>query len=177
MSRSLLRGSCSGRASVSCVPNSPHRYRAGRRGEPRASWCRWVGGCVKPQRGSCFEAIALTHGRFETTVLLGGANPHADRLIEEFRAHGALTFVRNATDVAVLFGATDLAVVMAGGVMWELAAVGVPALVVSATDVQRRLAATVDAYGAHRWVGDVANLSLTQLGPTRSSQSPATRAR
>lgn len=109
------------------------------------------------------DAISQTRGRFEVTVLVGGANTHADRLMEEFRHIEGLQFVRNATDVAALMAAANLGIVAVGGVMWELAALGIPALVVSATDVQRRVAATADAYGAHRWVGDVASLSATAL--------------
>src|SRR3989442_2413670 len=104
------------------------------------------------------DAIGQTRGRFDVTVLVGGANTHADRLIEEFQHIDGVQFVRNATGVAALMAGAHLGIVAVGGVMWELAALGIPALVVSATDLQRRGGATADAYGAPRWGRGVARL-------------------
>jgi L-amino acid N-acyltransferase YncA len=76
---------------------------------------------------------------------------------------GGIRFVENTSDVATEMAAADIAVTALGGTVWELAAVGVPSLVISTTPTQRRIAESLHEYGAHRWVGDAIGLSRKSL--------------
>jgi len=109
------------------------------------------------------DGLRTARTRFEISILIGGANPHADALEAEFGRTAGWRFLRNVRDVAGIMASADIAVAGVGGVMWELACAGVPALLVSVTDVQRAIAARVQSYGAHKLIGDAAALSPAEV--------------
>lgn len=127
--------------------------------------------------GLVLEGLRIAHTRFDTTVLLGGANPHADRLEAEFGATPGWRIVRNTSDVARLMAAADMAIAGVGGVMRELACVGVPTLLVSATPAQHSVADGAHRYGAHRLIGDVSTLAPQDVAAAVESLAEDSEAR
>ncbi len=113
------------------------------------------------------EAVAMISHGLSVTVLVGAANPHAEALKHAFGG-GKIRFVENTPDVAAEMAAADVAVATVGGTVWELAAAGVPALVISTTPTQHRLAESLHQYGAHRWVGDAILLVRERLADSLS---------
>jgi spore coat polysaccharide biosynthesis protein SpsF len=70
------------------------------------------------------------------TVLAGPMHPDLDALTALSAAPG-VSLVHDAREVGPLFAATDLALAAAGSTAWELAAMGVPMLLVQVADNQR----------------------------------------
>jgi L-amino acid N-acyltransferase YncA len=95
-------------------------------------------------------------------VLVGAANTHTEALKHDFGGRD-IHFVENTPDVATEMAAADLAVATVGGTVWELAAAGVPGLVISTTPTQHRIGESLHQYGAHRWVGDARSLGRESL--------------
>lgn len=86
------------------------------------------------------DAIAPSIGRgIETTVLVGGSNPHAAAIAERL---AGLTHFRLLQDqhesVPALMAAADLAICAGGSTVWELAFMGVPFLPIVVAENQRR---------------------------------------
>ena len=91
---------------------------------------------------------------FEATVVIGGGNPHRASL--EAAAEGAgfpLRLVVNAPDMPARMAWADMAVCAGGSTNWELAWMGLPALIVVTADNQQGIAEGLDAAGAARSSG------------------------
>jgi UDP-2,4-diacetamido-2,4,6-trideoxy-beta-L-altropyranose hydrolase len=99
----------------------------------------------------------------DVTAVLGALNRRADQIIEEFSGVPHLTIHRHVADLSTLMSDCDIAIASVGGTLWELAALGIPALTISSTDVQRPIAAIAHAYGAHRWIGDAAEVEVEHI--------------
>lgn len=102
------------------------------------------------------EAITPAH-RLEATVLVGAANP---RLREyEALAPPNVRLLFDVTDVAAVMAGCDVALVGAGGTLWELGVVGVPCVAVSLADNQVELAHALHARGAIDYAGDARSMT------------------
>jgi len=109
------------------------------------------------------RSAVAANPRLDVVALIGAANPHREALVNEFGGVAGVRLVHNALHARAVMAEADLAISAVGGTMWELASLGVPTLLVSATEVQRAVATAVAAYGAHRWVGDAASLDVPAL--------------
>ena len=90
----------------------------------------------------------------ELTVLLGGGNPHLQRIESLVRKGGACNRVLHAVvDVARLMSEMDLAVSAGGTTVWELAFMGVPSLVGKLTDIEQYLLAGIEKQGLFAGLG------------------------
>jgi UDP-2,4-diacetamido-2,4,6-trideoxy-beta-L-altropyranose hydrolase len=79
------------------------------------------------------RAVSLLGRRpaLTVTVVVGGANPRWRRIARLAKAtDDRIRLVRAATNMAEIMAAADLAVSSAGTTVWELAAMGVPALLI-----------------------------------------------
>jgi spore coat polysaccharide biosynthesis predicted glycosyltransferase SpsG len=87
---------------------------------------------------------------FEAQIVAGGSNPHLARLREAFgESNGALRLVHDPGDMAELMAWADVAVSAAGTAAWEMAFMGLPALLIVLADNQEPIAsALVDAGAA-----------------------------
>jgi hypothetical protein len=101
--------------------------------------------------------------RFDVTILVGGANGRLDSIREQCADVGGVRVVYNATDTASLMATADLAVAAVGGTMWELACMGVPSLLLSATDVHHRIGQYADRFGAFKWLGTMESVRESDL--------------
>ena len=87
---------------------------------------------------------------FEAQIVVGGSNPHLDQLREAIGAsRPGLRLVHNASNMSELMAWADVAVAAAGTVAWEMAFMGLPALLIVLADNQEPIAsALVDAGAA-----------------------------
>ncbi len=101
---------------------------------------------------------ALAFGQFadlETTVVVGGSNPHFAMLQDLAVQSGRKITVRNdVSNVAELMAAADVAVSAAGTTCWELCLLGLPALLFDVAANQTALASELDRRGCAVHVGD-----------------------
>lgn len=90
-------------------------------------------------------------------VVVGALNPHYDQL-RPLAERAGFELKHDVRDMARTMGRADLALTAAGSTCWELAYLGLPALVVSLADNQRPLAHEVARWGSAvdlGWHGDL----------------------
>ncbi|MBN1574485.1 MAG: UDP-2,4-diacetamido-2,4,6-trideoxy-beta-L-altropyranose hydrolase [Deltaproteobacteria bacterium] len=96
------------------------------------------------------EALSLLKLRdIEAMVVIGGENPHYEDL--KSRVTGApfsIRLERNVTNMPELMAWADLAISAGGSTVWELAFMGLPAIIVVLVDNQRGAALGVSEKGA-----------------------------
>lgn len=92
------------------------------------------------------QALQLVK-EIEATIVVGGSNPHWDKLQSLVAAHPNLRLVRNATNMPELMADVDFAIAAGGTTVWELAYMGIPMLTVIQADNQVSNAAQLQAAG------------------------------
>ena len=93
------------------------------------------------------DALA-TLSDIEVTVVVGGSNPHLEKLQRAVAQHAAsMRLVVNATNMPDLMAWADLAISAAGSTSWELAFFGVPSALVVAADNQLGIASSLNIAG------------------------------
>jgi UDP-2,4-diacetamido-2,4,6-trideoxy-beta-L-altropyranose hydrolase len=76
--------------------------------------------------------------QIEINVIVGGANPHIQSLQSICAELGqSVQLHSNVTDMPALMARSDLAISAGGGTCWELALIGIPALLILLADNQR----------------------------------------
>ena len=80
------------------------------------------------------------------TVLVGGSNPHEERIREA--ADDSIEVRKNVDDMAVLMAESDVAVSAGGSTCWELSFMGIPAVIIVLAENQRGIAEGLDELGA-----------------------------
>lgn len=97
---------------------------------------------------------------FELELLVGVANPRIPQYEAIAReAAVSVTVTTDPPDVTEVMSRADLAFSAAGGTVWELGLLGVPAAIVVTADNQAMLAATVARRGAAMLIGDARTTS------------------
>lgn len=102
----------------------------------------------------------------EVRVVLGTNNPHYDTVAKACAACSFKTSVeQSATDMAALMTWADVAISASGGTCWELAIMGVPAVVFAVAENQEPIAAALVARGVVENPGppDVCETVLPQV--------------
>ncbi|WP_020470182.1 UDP-2,4-diacetamido-2,4,6-trideoxy-beta-L-altropyranose hydrolase [Zavarzinella formosa] len=93
-----------------------------------------------------FESIPADG--LELLVVIGGSNPHAAAIEQQTTAFPhRVTVRRDVTDMPDIMRQADLAVTAGGTTTWELAAYGVPMIVVTVADNQENLAKAIHEAG------------------------------
>src|SRR5437868_11396138 len=85
----------------------------------------------------------------DITVLIGACNPYKEAI--EQRAKSSpfpIRTVSTTSDVPSLMAAADVAICAAGTIAWELCFLGLPGLLIAASDNQKQIAADLAATGA-----------------------------
>jgi UDP-2,4-diacetamido-2,4,6-trideoxy-beta-L-altropyranose hydrolase len=96
----------------------------------------------------------------ETTVVVGGSNPHwasLQRVASEFG--GSLHLCTGVSDMAELMAGTDVAVSAAGTTCWEMCLLGLPALLIHVAENQRGVAQELDNRGCAIHLGNLQDVS------------------
>jgi len=102
------------------------------------------------------EALALARfENVETTVVVGGSNPHRATLEKSAARSGLkITMRNNVSNVAELMAAADVGISAAGSTCWELCLLGLPALVIDVAANQTAVAKELDDGGCAIHVGN-----------------------
>ena len=101
---------------------------------------------------------------FEAVVVVGANNPHRQQLQVESQASTVpIEIVTNATNMDELMAWADLAVSAGGSTCWELAFMGLPALVLILADNQRAVAEGLDEAGIVINLGWCEDLDATDI--------------
>lgn len=108
--------------------------------------------------GATLKALnALTSLEWEdldATVVIGGANPHAREIGRAAaRVRGQVAVVTDVRNMAPLMAGADLAIAAGGSTCWELAFMGVPAVVFVTADNQTDVARQLHLRGLARVLG------------------------
>ncbi len=99
----------------------------------------------------------------EVTAVLGDSNPQAAALEACARTTG-FRLCRNILNMAELMAEADLAIAAGGTTAWELAYMGVPALLLAVAENQVSNCRDLDAAGVARYLGWHAEVSSGQIG-------------
>ncbi len=123
--------------------------------------------------GGDFQNLTLTAMRavqmtgledLHVRVLLGGTNPHLSELrIMADRSSVAMEIMRHVSDMPAVMAWADLAISAAGSTCWEMAYLGLPAIVMVVAENQRGVASELHAREAVHslgWWEDVTELKL-----------------
>lgn len=86
-------------------------------------------------------------------VVIGAANPDAERLTRLASDHRSVTIYRDTDRIANLMAHADLAIGAPGSSSWERCALGLPAILVILAPNQARLAAALEQAGAATVLG------------------------
>jgi UDP-2,4-diacetamido-2,4,6-trideoxy-beta-L-altropyranose hydrolase len=101
---------------------------------------------------------------FEIQVVAGGSNPHLDELRESVRKPGAkVRLVEKTVSMPELMAWADIAVSAAGTTAWEMAFMGLPALLIILADNQEPIAGALDDAGAALSLGQAATLRAEDI--------------
>lgn len=122
--------------------------------------------------GTIIHALQqVTIDALEVIVVVGSHNPHAQQLQSVIQAtRRPIRLLRHVTDMPGLMAWADMAVSAAGCTVWELAFMGVPALVVTLASNQEPTADWLRTTGfawvlgrAQQWSADDVTRAVTQL--------------
>jgi spore coat polysaccharide biosynthesis predicted glycosyltransferase SpsG len=125
------------------------------------------------------ESLDALEGDFQTHLLVGPAFAHADALALRLSAtRRRFEVQRGAEDVAALMSRCDLAIASFGMTAYELAALGVPAILLCLTEDHARSASALADAGAAISLGVHGSVSPAELGAAAASllRDPGRRA-
>jgi len=105
------------------------------------------------------RALRPVGDRFDVTVVVGAANSRRELVRTLAGELPAASVVENASGLQSLLGAADMAIAAVGITIWEIARYGVPTLLLSGDPVHHRVAQIASRYGAHRWLGSIADVT------------------
>ena len=105
---------------------------------------------------------ALPHASFKAVLVVGPANPHRETLAALAPSRG-VEIAFDPPDLAGLMLDADLAITAASTSFWELACLGVPALIVVIADNQRAVARAAGNAGAAFVLGESDHLDPRDL--------------
>lgn len=112
-------------------------------------------------------------GRWQVTVVLGAACPHAVSIREQADAMSyRVEVVVGASNMAELMAGADLAIGAAGGSAWERCCLGLPTLLIVMADNQRPGARALEAVGAAICLGEPHGVQGRLAGELRRLMKP-----
>jgi UDP-2,4-diacetamido-2,4,6-trideoxy-beta-L-altropyranose hydrolase len=111
------------------------------------------------------QAVQLANiDGLEAMIVVGSANPHMPRLQTECRkSQTPIHLIHNALDMAELMSAADMVVSAGGSTCWELAFMGLPALVIILAENQRLVAEGLKETGIALNLGWYKSLSPSNI--------------
>lgn len=109
------------------------------------------------------DAVLELDEPVDVTVTVGASNPRKAAIVDLARRHPNVSVVVDATNMAELMRVADIAIAAAGSTSWELAAMGLPALLIAVADNQIRIAEQLDKAGAAINLGSVDDFTTASL--------------
>ena len=125
-----------------------------------------LGGSTPRDLAVCIlDALSQVQSEVESAVFVVGATTEDFESLNRVaqRLAGKITFVKSATDMAVLMTEADLAISAAGSTCWELCCLGLPSLLVDVAENQTSEAVELDCRGYAKYVGNAAMLDPQKL--------------
>jgi UDP-2,4-diacetamido-2,4,6-trideoxy-beta-L-altropyranose hydrolase len=108
----------------------------------------------------------VTVEELEVVVVVGGSNPHYEKLLAAVEKSGvSIELRRNVTNMPDLMAWADVAIAAGGSTTWELAFMGLPYLLIVLADNQKTIANTLNNMEVAinlGWHSDVSAESLSQ---------------
>jgi UDP-2,4-diacetamido-2,4,6-trideoxy-beta-L-altropyranose hydrolase len=99
----------------------------------------------------------------EAIIVVGGGNPHRAELKKAIRDDSRFRLVQNVDNISELMAWADVAISAAGSTCWELAFMGLPALLIVLAENQRPAAEDLDRLGCCVNLGWFHELAAHQL--------------
>lgn len=99
----------------------------------------------------------------EADIVMGAANRHQPDLIERYSGIEWLRLHTQVTNMAELMHKADFSIGAGGGTLWERCLLGLPSVVVVASDNQRESCEALASAGAIHLVGAAANCTATAI--------------
>jgi len=120
-----------------------------------------------PENLSIVAAKALSKLHIEglqVRVVIGGANPHSDSVIETVNKLGfGFEALIQPIDIVETFQWADMALSSGGSTCWELAYLGIPNVIITQAANQEMVASFLDAGNSAVWCGRAADLVFEDL--------------
>lgn len=104
----------------------------------------------------------------EAVVVVGGSNPHYETLRAAVTSTPWIQLVRNVTTMPDLMAWADVAISAAGSTCWELALMGLPALLIVLAENQRPIATGMAQAHAAFNLGEHSTLTAAHIAKTLS---------
>ena len=102
--------------------------------------------------------------RLQVRAVVGAGNPHFEELSIAARDSGLrIELIRNADNMAELMLWADLAVSAAGSTCWEMAYLGLPAILISTAQNQVGIANGLDREGFAKYLGTAEDVTIKDL--------------
>ncbi len=110
------------------------------------------------------ELAAIEYPNLMYTVVVGPANPHHNSIVRAIANHQTrCRLLENVTDMAPLMLSADLAITAGGSTCWELAAVGLPSIILILADNQEPIAQAMHTHKAAINLGRAGSLTAGSL--------------
>jgi UDP-2,4-diacetamido-2,4,6-trideoxy-beta-L-altropyranose hydrolase len=97
--------------------------------------------------------LATTHSDLTIDVVINPEGPHADSIRELARGNPRILLHERIPSLAGLMAQADLSIGASGTTSWERCCLGLPSLVITLSENQRPIAASLSERGAMRWLG------------------------
>jgi UDP-2,4-diacetamido-2,4,6-trideoxy-beta-L-altropyranose hydrolase len=110
--------------------------------------------------------MGIGSSRFNTKVVIGQTNPHLNTIVRQIdNTDGNFTILKNVMNMSELMGWADLAVSGGGSTCWEMACVGLPAIVLTTFNNQKYIANRLNEKGvvvSCGWHEDVEDTKISE---------------
>ena len=123
--------------------------------------------------------LLLAEEKLETTVVVGGSNPHTDQIEQEIhRTGGSIRYLKDVSKMPELMADADVAISGAGSTCWEMCLMGLPAIVIDVAENQRPIAEELDRQGIAIHIGSSRDVTAENIAAQlkRLLHSPERRA-
>jgi len=116
----------------------------------------------------------VTVEELEVVVVVGGSNPHYEKLLAAVEKSGvSIELRRNVTNMPELMAWADVAIAAGGSTNWELAFMGLPSLIIVLAENQRAISQKLGNMGVTLSLGEYHQQSLNKLTRTIWELLPA----
>lgn len=114
--------------------------------------------------GRALEALTAPElGDLEVDVVIGAGSPHAADIGRRVAERPRTTLHVQVRNMAELMARADLALGAGGSATWERLSVGLPSLVVTIAENQRRSTEDLDLLGLLKWIGGSETVGVPEL--------------
>ena len=107
-----------------------------------------------------YDVLKQLDNKFNIIVVLGALSPH-NKMIKDYSKDKNIKVIINANNMAELMLNADLAIGASGSTNWERLYLGLPSLVFSVAENQRKYAIKLDSMGLIKFLGHVGENNIS----------------